>query len=416
MNNHHRFNQLMSSFRGEGPYLFVDGKKMFDAASGTFNLALGYNHPTLVARLQQQLERCSHLSSRFTHDASQLLFERLKPYLPAGMERFWFRDITGSSAIEGAIRMAQKASGRSGVISFYRAHHGQSLATASISGNAFRLSHFHTVIEGSLKIPAPASLYCGVSASAPIELPDFEQYIEYASTDNIACIVIEPVQGNGGNIVFPPAFYSALREVASRHNIAIIADEVQTGFGRTGSFFASSGYAAALQPDILVFAKGAGGIGIPAAGICMRPEYDVLESFEHSSTSGANPLALTALDATISVIEEEGVLDNVEALQPHLEAGLLELQQRYSGFMSGARGIGFMYAFDLPTVESVDLFIEIAERHQLIVRSARYGRSNTVKVRPALISTQQDIDVLLHALDASLAEFVATCPQLEGVA
>lgn len=141
-------------------------------------------------------------------------------------------------------------------------------ATAQISGNAFRIKHFNINIAGSFKIPTPPSvLATGIDEASLAGYPDLEQILQLGSSDNIACLIIEPVMGNGGNIVIPQAFYRALREFCHKNGIVIIADEVQTGFGRTGTFFASNGYAKELDPDIIVFAKG------PAESAFPRPVY-----------------------------------------------------------------------------------------------------------------------------------------------
>lgn len=397
--------EALSQYHGHGPFLDINGTPYLDIASGTFNLPLGYTHPRLTEALQGQLTRCAHLSSAFTRPISELLLARLRPYLPEGIERMWLRDVTGSGAVEGAIRMAQKATGRSGVLSLFKSHHGQSMITAQISGNAFRLAHFHASLEGSLKIPHPQSVLSAEETSTPVgECPiDLDEFIDQGSSDNIACVIVEPILGNGGNIVLSNAFFEELRALCTRRGIVLIADEVQTGFGRTGSFFASSGFAQALKPDMVVFAKGAGGIGIPTAGVLMKPEFDVLESFEHSSTAGANPLSLVAMESVIDVIEDESLLVHVQQHEKILRSGLLELQQRYA-WVSGVRGVGFMYGFDVPSAAIANHIVEQAMAHGLIVRSSRYGRGNTVKVRPPLVCTAEHFQMIFERLDATLAD------------
>ncbi|HGJ5877233.1 MAG TPA: aminotransferase class III-fold pyridoxal phosphate-dependent enzyme [Arsenophonus sp.] len=225
--------------------------------------------------------------------------------------------------------MSQKTTSRSGFISLYLAHHGQSLATAQISGNAFRIKNFRVNIEGSLKIPMPPSLLAvAEDINTLVSYPDLDQIIQLGSNDNIACLIIEPIIGNGGNIVIPTDFYRYIRDVCHKYGI-IIADEVQTGFGRTSSFFASNGYAKDLEPDIIVFAKSAGGIEIPTGGVLMKEELDVLEFYEHSSTSGANLLALTALNGIIDIIEDENILANVQQNEGYLRDSLTALQNKH---------------------------------------------------------------------------------------
>lgn len=400
------FEEMIGHYKGDGPYLHDGQRVMLDAASGTFNLPFGYTHPRLINKLKHQIERCAHLSSAYTKPIADQILNQLKPHLPDGIDSLWLRDVSGSGAVEGAIRMSQKYTGRTGVISLFMSHHGQSLATASISGNAFRLEHFNTIINGSFKIPVPDSELAGqesANTSNPTRFCELEDFINYGSSGNIACLILEPILGNGGNIVLPVEFYRQLREICNKYNIVLIADEVQTGFGRTGTFFATTGYAKELKPDIIVFAKGAGGIGIPTGGILMNHKLDVLESYEHSNTSGANPLSLTALHETISIIEDEQLLENVQLNEPYLRDALLKLQDNHE-LITNVRGLGYMFGFDTPSPEITTMAIEIAAEHGLIIRGSRYGKGRAIKVRPPLICGSDHIDELVAKLDCTFTK------------
>ncbi|EMH4075465.1 aspartate aminotransferase family protein [Serratia marcescens] len=397
------FDEMIGRFKGEGPYLH-DGKTiLIDAASGTFNLPFGYTHPRLINKLKAQIERCAHLSSAYTKPMAENILKQLKPYLPVGINRIWLRDVSGSGAVEGAIRMAQKYTGNSGVISLFASHHGQSLATATISGNAFRLEHFATHIEGSFKIPTPDSVLADAEGASVDFITELEDFFCYGSSGKVACLVMEPVLGNGGNLVLPVAFYRQIRDFCTRHDIVLIADEVQTGFGRTGTFFASTGYANALQPDIIVFAKGAGGIGIPTGGILMKDKLDVLAAYEHSNTSGANPLSLTALHETIAIIEDEQLLENVQRHEAYLRNALLDLQKKHP-LISRVRGLGYMFGFDTPSPEVAAQAIELAASKGLIIRGSRYGKGSAIKVRPPLICERRHLDEIIQKLDLAFTE------------
>lgn len=399
--NRDSFDEMISRFRGEGPYLHEGDATLIDAASGTFNLPFGYTHPRLIKKLREQIERCSHLSSAHTKPIAEIILNQLKPYLPAGINRIWLRDVAGSGAVEGAIRMAQKYTGRSGVISLYASHHGQSLATASISGNAFRLENFNNYIEGSFKIPTPDSRLADApeTADASTEfITQLEDSLCYGSSGKVACLILEPILGNGGNVVLPETYYHQVREFCTRHDIVLIADEVQTGFGRTGTFFASTGHAKALQPDIIVFAKGAGGIGIPTGGILMKEKLDVLAAYEHSNTSGANPLSLTALHETIAIIEDEQLLDNVQCHEAYLRDALLNLQKKHS-LISRVRGLGYMFGFDTTSPEIAAQAIELAANKGLIIRGSRYGKGSAIKIRPPLVCKRHHLDEIIQKLD-----------------
>ncbi|WP_075180397.1 aspartate aminotransferase family protein [Pantoea sp. 1.19] len=405
-NNRDNFAAMIGRFKGDGPYLHDGDRVMIDAASGTFNLPFGYTHPRLINKLKEQIERCAHLSSAYTKPMAENILLQLQPYLPTGINRIWLRDVSGSGAVEGAIRMAQKYTGRSGVISLFASHHGQSLATATISGNAFRLANFSTHIEGSFKIPTPGSVLAGAAdadgATANV-IDELEDFFCYGSSGNVACLIMEPIQGNGGNVVLPVGFYRQIREFCTRHDIVLIADEVQTGFGRTGTFFASTGYANALEPDIIVFAKGAGGVGIPTGGILMKEKLDVLAAYEHSNTSGANPLSLTALHETIAIIEDERLLENVQHHEAYLRDALLDLQEKHP-LISGVRGLGYMFGFDTPSPAIAAQAIDLAAQQGLIIRGSRYGKGSAIKVRPPLTCTRPHLDDIIQKLDRTFTE------------
>jgi 4-aminobutyrate aminotransferase-like enzyme len=392
---------------GDGVNLYVRGRRYIDCASGTFNLSLGYSNRDVIDALHVQLDRSAHLPSDITRVKSAEIFEQLQPYLPDHIESYWFRDIIGSTANECAIRIAQKATGRTDIVTLFLSHHGQSVTATGVSGNAFRQRGFSLPFANSVKIPAPDCNNCFYGQTrgtcGTMCAYRLEDFIEFASSGRVAALLIEPILGNGGNIVPDPEYFAVLREICDRHGILIIADEVQTGFGRTGEFFASNGFARDLRPDIITFAKGAGGVGIPVAGVVMRKELDVLEPWEHSTTSGANPLALVALEETIKYIRKNNVLANVRAMSIILKNGLQRLAEAFD-LVSNVKGEGLMLAFDLPTSDHVTAFIAAAKERGLIVRGSRYGFGNTVKVRPALIVSKSEIGEILAGLRQTLLD------------
>lgn len=201
----------LEKYFGQGVYLYIDGQKYIDCASGTFNLALGYSAEEVVEAVRRQLMRCSHLSSAFTKEKSREIFESLREFLPEQIDDFWFRDIIGSTANECAIRIAQKATGKSDVISLFLSHHGQSVLTTAVSGNAFRRKNFSLSQPNTLKIPAPDCFNCFYSQSKEncgfLCARRMEDFIEYASNGQVAAFIIEPILGNGGNIVPDPRYF-----------------------------------------------------------------------------------------------------------------------------------------------------------------------------------------------------------------
>ena len=399
----------ISKYTGRGVFLKIDNTEYLDCASGTFNLSLGYSQAEIVTALHHQLDRCAHLSSDYTKELSSTIFSALKPHVPPHIEAFWFRDIIGSTANECAIRMAQKATGKTDVISLFLSHHGQSVMTTGISGNSFRQKSFSLPNYGALKIPAPNCANCFYdkesSSCNQMCATRLEDFIAYASSGNVAALIIEPIMGNGGNIVPTQEYFKVMRAICDRHKILIIADEVQTCFGRTGEFFASNGYARDLQPDIITFAKGAGGIGIPAAGVLMRKELDVLDFYEHSTTSGANPLSLVAMQETIKYINNNDILTNVKNRGGELLEGLVQLSQEFP-CIKNVKGMGLMLGFDVIDSTAMARFISLAKKNLLIVRGSRYGFGNTIKIRPPLIITPEEVRLILDRLRTTLNQFI----------
>lgn len=400
--------------RTEGVSLYdAQGIRYIDAVSGTFNLALGYSHPKMVAVLKAQIEKVIHVSSHHTKPNVRALVEQLTAHAPEGLTHGWVKDITGSTANEGAIKMAQKATGKTDIITTFLSHHGQTALTTAISGNAFRREGFpENISPHSIKVPAPYCHRCFYGSTCPscgfhcIERID--DFIQHASSGRVAAIMIEPILGNGGNIVPPPGWFEALQSFCKQRDIAIIADEVHTGMGRTGEMFASQTFG--LKPDILTIGKGLGGIGIPVAAILMRPEFDVLRQFDHSFTSGGNMLSIAAAKATIEIMDEEKILDNVKKNEPVIKKALEGLKERL-GVVCDVRGKGFMWGIELADkdgrqdTELVNKVIPLAfDNHNLILRGTRYGFGNVIEFRPALVATEGELLEMIDRMEQSIVE------------
>jgi 4-aminobutyrate aminotransferase len=402
--------------RGQGVWLYnSQGEAYLDAVSGTFNLPLGYSHPVVLEAVRRQQERVVHLSSTFVQPYTRDLIDRLREHAGEEFASGWFRDITGSTANECAIRMAQKATGASGVISLFYSHHGQTHLMTGISANARRRRGFpgsHTPF--SLKVPAPYCSRCFYNARYPscdlLCINRIDDFLDHAGIGDTACLIVEPILGNGENIVPPKDYFPRLREFCSARGIVLIADEVQTGIGRTGHMFASLAWG--LDPDIIVLGKGLGGIGFPMAGVLMRRHLDVLESFEHSFTSGAYVVGIAAALATIDVITRPGFLAEVRRNGEYLGEKLSLLVDRFD-FVREARGTGMMWGLEIvtPTGQpNAELTNDIVQRafadQRLILRSSRYGRGNVIKVRPALITNRDELNEIVTRLEACFRSII----------
>lgn len=396
--------------KGSGIRLYTShDEEYIDAVSGTFNLALGYSHPEVVDVLQQQVKDLIHVSSSFTGELASNVLNSILEHAPEGITDGWMRDIIGSTANEGAVKIANKFNGKNEVLSLSLSHHGQTLFTTSISGNAFRRKSFaNTISNKHAIVPAPYCYRCPYSAKYPncgyLCTEAIYDYVEYGGSGNVSCIIMEPILGNGGNIVPPPGYFERIKKICDELDIVLISDEVQTGIGRTGYMFASEHFD--MQPDIITLAKGLGGIGIPTAAILYRPEFAVLEKFEHSYTSGGNLLSLSAAQKTMEIVSREGFLGNVRDNGVILGTLLNRLKEKYGHFIGDVRGMGYMWGMEIvdkdgaPDVPLTNRIIDKAlEEQKLILRGSRYGFGNVVKVRPALTATVDDIQEICDRLD-----------------
>ncbi|UPK71744.1 aspartate aminotransferase family protein [Chitinophaga filiformis] len=396
--------------KGSGIRLYTShDEEYIDAVSGTFNLALGYSHPEVVDVLQQQVKDLIHVSSSFTGELASNVLNSILEHAPEGITDGWMRDIIGSTANEGAVKIANKFNGKNEVLSLSLSHHGQTLFTTSISGNAFRRKSFaNTISNKHAIVPAPYCYRCPYSAKYPncgyLCTEAIYDYVEYGGSGNVSCIIMEPILGNGGNIVPPPGYFERIKKICDELDIVLISDEVQTGIGRTGYMFASEHFD--MQPDIITLAKGLGGIGIPTAAILYRPEFAVLEKFEHSYTSGGNLLSLSAAQKTMEIVSREGFLGNVRDNGVILGTLLNRLKEKYGHFIGDVRGMGYMWGMEIvdkdgaPDVPLTNRIIDKAlEEQKLILRGSRYGFGNVVKVRPALTATVDDVQEICDRLD-----------------
>ncbi len=398
--------------KGRGIRLICeDGTEYLDAVSGTFNIPLGYDHPAVVNAVSRQLQQLSHLSSSLSGPYADKTLSTLVEIAPDNIDSGWLRDITGSTANECAIKIAQKHEGKSDIVSLHLSHHGQTVFTTSISGNAFRRRSFSGISNPhSIKVPAPYCYRCPYNKTYPgcglLCVEAIYDHIEFGSSGNVACIIIEPILGNGGNIVPPPGYFEALGKLCEETGMLLIADEVQTGMGRTGEMFACD--AMNIPANIITLAKGLGGIGIPVAAVLMESRLNKLEQFEHSFTSGGNLLSLAAADATIDVIREKLFLKKVQQNGRLLETLLQPLQYQYQ-CVGDVRGVGMMWGVEIvdqdqaPAPEKAKEIIKCAEsKYRLILRPSRYGFGNVIKVRPALIASHDDLHEIVDKLSNAI--------------
>jgi len=404
---------------GEGSWLVtVDGERYLDYTSGIGVTNTGHAHPRVVAAVQAQAAKLLHGQQNIMyHEPGLRLYDRLAHLLPGGPWSAFLAN-SGAEAVEAAVKLARVATGRPVVIGFRYAFHGR-------IGNAMALTAAKDVYRAAFE-PLPGSIYHTAypycyrapgGAHDPADCTcDWEEQLDLlfhqmVYPDKVAGIIVEPIIGEGGYLVPPPDFLPRLRELATRHGILLIADEVQTGFARTGEIFAVRHWD--IEPDILVMAKGIAS-GLPLSGILARKAImDRMPPGAHGGTYGGNVVSCAAAMATLDVIEEEGLAQNARERGAQFLAGLRSLAARHPS-MGDVRGLGLMVAVEFvrpgegdgrtPDPAMTKRVQQACYDHRLMLLTA--GTSvNVVRIIPPLVTTAEEVDVALgimaEALDAA---------------
>ncbi|MBD9373998.1 aspartate aminotransferase family protein [Rhizobium sp. ARZ01] len=356
--------------RGEGVWLIAeDGSRYLDFAAGVAVNSLGHAHPHLVESLKAQADKVWHLSNLYEVPGQETLGKRLTEATFA--DKVFFTN-SGAEALECAIKTARRyhfAKGHPGkfhVITFEGAFHGRTLATIAAGGQEKYLEGFGPKAPGFYQVP-----FGDIAA------------VKNAITEETAAILIEPVQGEGGIRVVSNEFLRELRALCDEFGLLLILDEVQSGVGRTGKFFAHEW--AGITPDIMAVAKGIGG-GFPL-GACLATAEAAsgMVAGTHGSTYGGNPLAMAVGNAVLDVVLEEGFLAHVRDVALVLRQGLASLKDRFPDIIEDIRGEGLMLGIKAK-VPSADLLKAVRAEHMLLVPAG----DNVLRLLPPLITTAEE--------------------------
>ena len=369
--------------RGEGVWLIAtDGERYLDFTSGVAVNALGHAHPHLVAALAEQSQKLWHVSNLFEIPESERAAQRLCAACFADVVFFCN---SGAEATEGAIKCARKYQSVNGrperyrIITFEGAFHGRTLATLAAGGQKKYLDGFGPVVEGFDQVP----------------FGDLEA-VKRAIGGETAAIMIEPLMGEGGVRIVPPSFLRALRDLCDEHGLMLIFDEVQSGMGRTGILFAHQ--RTGVTPDIMALAKALGG-GFPVGAVLATNEAaQGMTPGTHGSTFGGNPLAMSAVNATLDVMLEPGFFDRVGRIGILFKQRLAELKDRYPSLVAEVRGEGLLVGLRMlvPAAELVDA---TRAENMLTVGAG----DNVVRLIPPLIISEQEMAEGVARLDRALA-------------
>lgn len=322
----------------------VEGREYIDFAGGIAVLNTGHVHPKIKAAVSAQLDRFSHTCFQvLAYEPYVELCEKINARVPGDFAKKTLLVTTGSEALENAVKIARAATGRAGVIAFTGGYHGRTMMTLSMTGKVAPYSAGMGLMPGGVyRAQYPCALHGVSSADAIASIHRI--FKNDAEAKDIAAIVIEPVQGEGGFYVAPKDFMQQLRALCDEHGILLVADEVQTGAGRTGTFFAMEQMGVA--PDLTTFAKSIAG-GFPVAGVCGKADVmDAIAPGGLGGTYAGSPLACAAAIAAMEVFEAEQLLSRSMALGEQMVAGFNAMAQQHN-VIGDVRGLGAMVAVEL---------------------------------------------------------------------
>jgi 4-aminobutyrate aminotransferase/(S)-3-amino-2-methylpropionate transaminase len=327
----------------------VEGRRYIDFASGIGVVNMGHRHPLVMARALEQAQRFTHTSFQVVpYEAYVAVAEKLNALAPGRFAKKTLLVTTGAEALENAVKIARIATGKPGIIAFYGGYHGRTNLTLTMTGKVQPYkANFGPTAADVYRAPAPAASW-GISVEEALKHLRILLKTD-AEPARVAAVVIEPVLGEGGYIPMPAEFLQALRQICDEHGLLLVADEVQTGFARTGKWFAVEH--SGVVPDLITVAKSLAG-GWPLAGVIGRAEImDRLPPGSLGGTYGGNPVACAAALGAIEAIEQDRLLDKALFLGKRMLDRLGELQRASEGRIGEVRGLGAMVAVELVTAD-----------------------------------------------------------------
>ncbi len=398
--------------RGEGAWVEdVDGNVFLDCTAGIAVTATGHSHPDVVRSIVEQAGRFLHMSGTdFYYEPQVRLAEELSAVAPMpGPHRSFFGN-SGTEANEAALKLAKYSTKRPNVIAFFGAFHGRTMG--SLSATASKLTQRRGLgpfVPGVVHAPFPNCYRCPVNAEPTSCAAECLRFIEdqllvhLVSPDEVAAVLVEPIQGEGGYVVPPNVFHERLRELTRRHGMLLIVDEVQSGMGRTGRMFAIEH--TGVEPDVVTMAKGIAS-GLPLGVATARADIMSWPPGTHASTFGGNPVACAASLATIKLLRD-GLVKNAAEVGSHLMEGVAALMDRHP-MVGDVRGRGLMIGIELvrdrqtkerATAERDRVVRECFSRGLLVLGAG----ANAIRLCPPLVLTKPQADTAVTILDQALS-------------
>jgi 4-aminobutyrate aminotransferase len=397
--------------RGEGAIVEdVDGNRFLDCAAGIAVNSTGVSHPDVVRAITEQAQKFIHMSGTdFYYEPQVRLAEELASIAPiTGDVRTFFAN-SGTETTEASIKLSRYFTKRQGIIAFFGGFHGRSLGALSLTASkSIQRRGFGPMMPGVYHAPYPDPYRFDGSAdacaAAALSFIKDQLLVHLVAPDEVAAIVVEPIQGEGGYVVPPAAFLQGLRELTTQHGMLLVVDEVQSGMGRTGKMFASEHFD--LTADIVNIAKGIAS-GLPLGVTCARADLMTWPPGAHASTFGGNPVSCAAANATIKLLKD-GLVANAATVGAHLAEGLRDLQARHP-LIGEVRGKGLMIGIELVrdrttkerAVEERNALVQAMFRRGVLVLGA--GK-NAIRLAPPLVLSRDQADQVLRVFDEALTE------------
>lgn len=405
------YSEPLVADHAEGKYVWdLDGRRYLDFFGGILTISVGHCHPKVTSQIKQQVDRVQHTSSAYESEQTVALAEKLAQITPGRLQKSFFSN-SGTEANEAAVLLARMATGSFEMVALRHGYSGHSLLTKSLTGHApwrrggvISVGLTHAVNPYCYRCPLGLSYpNCGIACAK-----DVENVIQTTTSGHIAAFLAEPIQGVGGFITPPKEYFKIVFNIVKKYGGLFIADEVQTGFGRTGQkWFGIEHWE--VEPDILTTAKGMAN-GVPVGATIATPE--IADAFQGMtiSTFGGNPVTAAAARATIAVIEEEKLLDNTHEVGTYFRARLDELKEKHS-LIGDVRGMGLMQGIELvkdrnskePAPQETNALMQASKNNGLLIgKGGLYG--NVLRISPALNIGKADIDEAVRILDKSFSE------------
>jgi len=397
---------------GEGARLYDKaGREYIDCTAQAWSLNIGYSHPKVIKAVEEVLGKYSHIRTSFETVPKLLLSKKLVELVPTGLDQVIYT-ITGSEANEGALKIAMHNHPGNTFVSLFDGYHGRTMATLNLSW-PHPNNRFTAWSAPVVRVPQAYCYRCPLNLTHPdCELACVDlarMIIEKGANEPPVALIMEPLQGNGGMVEFPPDYFPAVRQLCDDLGMLLIFDEIQTGFGRMGTWFAAELYD--TTPDIMVIGKALGG-GLPLFGVLFSSKLRGLAPGDHSFTFAHFPLSMAAANAAIQVLEEEHLLERALQMGEIFTTGLKSLQEQYE-LIGDIRGPGLMIGVELvkdritkePAREEANRFVLEGLKRGVIFGESKYlGLGNIVKIKPPLVITEAEVMKTLQVFEDILKE------------